>query len=169
MGQGRDVPPGPRQIGHEPGTNRIADTRSDDRNRRGGALGRQRCRDAEGHDHVHVQLDQFGDEGRETIVGAFRRPVYDDIVVSLDIVERAHALSKRGKDPCGASDVGAASENTDPRNFPRRRRRGGERRREEGQDNYPNKPEDMKPHGDLFMSHVDLVHLDGQRDETLLI
>ena len=92
----RDVAARPIEAGDEAVPDRVAPGCKDDRHRRGCGLGHQCRRSAEGRDHGHLTMNQFGREHRQSIVLALRPAVFDRDVLTFDEACLLQALAERG-------------------------------------------------------------------------
>jgi hypothetical protein len=60
-----DVATRSREVGHEPGANRVRNNREDDGDRAGRLLGGQRLRRTRSDDYVHLETDELGGKLRQ--------------------------------------------------------------------------------------------------------
>ena len=120
-----DVAARPREARDEAGRQRIA-REHDDRNRRGGVLRRDDRLVPEGHDDVHLEIDQLAGQRIHDVVPAFAEPILDHHVLFIDVTELAEALHEGF-----LASRSADGQEADARDLRRRLRLGGERRDEE--------------------------------------
>ena len=93
----RNVAARPVQAGDKAVLHRIAADCEDDRNRRGGRLGRKcRAKCAACDDHGHLTATRSAASAGKPIVLTFRPAVFDRHVLALDIAGFAEALTERG-------------------------------------------------------------------------
>ena len=78
-----------REALHEPIAHGIDADCHDDGDGGGPRLGCLRRRVSEGHDHVHLEADQFGDDVAESLVPSLGRPALQDEVLAFHIAEDA--------------------------------------------------------------------------------
>jgi hypothetical protein len=126
----RHISPRAREARDEPAPNRIGNGEHDDRDRRGGVLGRH---DREGRrcgDDIDLQPDQLGREVGQAVRPALRESRLDDDVLALDPPELTQPFPKRR---AGTAVTGgrAGREKADPVDLPRRLRADGARCRED--------------------------------------
>lgn len=106
-GQSSDVSSRSRQALDEAGANRIQ-RREDDRSRRGDPLGGGGRRRTLGDEHVHFEVDQFGDETWQPVGVTVCISVFDDDVLLLDIAKPSES--------CRRPSIAAGSEPDVPKN-----------------------------------------------------
>ena len=135
-GQPRHVPAWPREARDEAHADGIADGRHDDRDRRCRLLDGERGGRAGGNDHVHLQGDQFGDEGRKALILSFRPAILDQDVSALDVAEFAQPFAER-PDEIGLKGSGGVPEETDPGHLRRLLLLSGQRRGEKAAGDHP--------------------------------
>ena len=80
------LPPGWFRLGDKPNLDRVAPYREDNRNGCSSRFSRH-CRrsSAGGRNHVHLTVNQFGRQSRQSIVMTFRPAIFDRHILALDI------------------------------------------------------------------------------------
>jgi hypothetical protein len=100
-GQPRDVSPWSCQTSRKSTPDWISVDRHDDGNPRRRALGRLRSRCCPCHDHVDLELHEFGREGRKPLGVVPVPSALDDDVLALDVTQIAQALEECAPDERG--------------------------------------------------------------------
>ena len=110
-------PPGRARLATRPVADRIADSHHDKGDRRCRLLDGERGRRAGGHDHIHIEGDQLGDENGKALILSFRPSILDRDVAALHVAELAQAFAER-PDEIGLERRGGVPQKTDPGDFP---------------------------------------------------
>jgi hypothetical protein len=109
LGDAGYVAAGTRDVGDEAEPDRIADGPQNDRDGRGGALGRLGRGSAERDDHVDLEVDQLGRVASDAIHLRLRIAHLVNRVLSLDVAEPRQGLAQDRFRPAAAQDADAES------------------------------------------------------------
>jgi hypothetical protein len=93
----RDVAAGPIQARYEAELDRVNASREGDWNCRGRGLGSKCWRDAGSGNHGYLTTNQIGCQGRQSVILALRRTVFDRDVLALDVADLSQTLPEGGE------------------------------------------------------------------------
>src|SRR5262249_54364712 len=129
-GQPRDIAPWPGKTRHDSGAKRISRDK-DNWDRPGKVFRGENGRRTDGHQDVHLESDELGNQITETYISSLRPSCFNREVLPLNVAVLAHAETKGVKEvTIGGSRL--CAEETYPPCLPSLLRFGGTRRGEEG-------------------------------------